>query len=128
MLDTNVVSNLLRDPRGRAAQRARTLQDAICVSAIVAAELRYGCAKKKSARLTSKVEQFLSEVPVVPFDLPADSEYGEIRADLERAGRPIGSNDMLIAAHARALSATLVTANEGEFSRVPGLAVENWLA
>ena len=127
MLDTTVVSEMIRNPAGRAAQRARAAAESVCISVIVAAELRYGCAKKGSPRLLRRVEEFLSEVPVLPFDVPADSEYGGIRAELEAAGRPIGSNDLLIAAHARALAATMVTANVGEFRRVPGLNVENWL-
>lgn len=128
MLDTNIVSELIRDPAGRAAQRARAAGNAVCVSVIVAAELRYGCAKKGSARLTRKVGQFLSEVPVLPFDVPADGNYGVMRAELEAAGRLIGSNDLLIAAHAHALGATVVSANVDEFRRVRGLNVENWLA
>lgn len=128
MLDTNVVSELIRNPGGLAAQRARAVGNEVCVSVIVAAELRYGCAKKGSARLLRKIEEFLSEVPVLPFDVPADSEYGGIRAELEAAGRPIGSNDLLIAAHAYTLGATVVTANVGEFQRIRGLNVENWLA
>ena len=127
MLDTNIVSEMIRNPAGRAAQRARAAAESICTSVIVAAELRYGCAKKGSPRLLRRVEEFLSEVPVLPFDVSADGEYGGIRAELEAAGRPIGSNDLLIAAHARALAATVVTANVGEFRRVPGLNVENWL-
>ena len=128
MLDTNIASELLRNPTGRAAQRARTVGDAVCVSVIVAAELRYGCAKKGSPRLVRRVEEFLYEVPVLPFDVPADGGYGDIRAELEAAGRPIGSNDLLIAAHAHTLGATVVTANVGEFRRIRGLRVENWLA
>ena len=128
MLDTNIVSELIRNPAGPAAQRARKAGDAVCVSVIVAAELRYGCAKKKSPQLLRKVEEFLSEVPVLPFEMPADYEYGAIRAELEAAGRPIGSNDLLIAAHAYKLGATVVTANVGEFRRIRGLNVENWLA
>lgn len=128
MLDTNIVSELIRNPAGPAAQRARAAGSAVCVSAIVAAELRYGCAKKGSARLLRKVEEFLSEVPVLAFDVPANAEYGSIRAELETAGTPIGSNDLLIAAHAQALGATVVTGNVGEFGRVSGLNVENWLA
>lgn len=127
MLDTNVVSDLIRNPAGRAAQRARRAGDAVCVSIIVAGELRYGCAKKRSASLLRRVEEFLAEVAVLPFDVPADRDYGDLRAGLEAAGRPIGSNDLLIAAHARALGATLVTANAGEFGRVDGLVVETWL-
>ncbi len=127
MLDTNVVSELIRNPTGRAAQRAREAPSAVCVSVIVAAELRYGCAKKGSAQLLRRIEEFLSEVPVLPFDVPADGEYGDIRAELEAAGRPIGSNDLLIAAHAHPLDATMVTANVSEFGRIRGLKVENWL-
>jgi tRNA(fMet)-specific endonuclease VapC len=128
MLDTNIVSELIRNPAGRTAQRARAAGDSVCVSVIVAAELRYGCAKKGSPQLLRKVEEFLAEVPVLPFDVPADGEYGGLRAELEAAGRPIGSNDLLIAAHACALGATVVTANVGEFRRIRGLNVENWLA
>ena len=127
MLDTNIVSEMIRNPAGRAAQRAREVEDQVCVSVIVAAELRYGCARKGSPRLLRRVEEFLSEVPVLPFDVPADSEYGGIRAELEAAGRPIGSTDLFIAAHACAVAATVVTANVGEFRRIRGLNVENWL-
>lgn len=127
MLDTNIVSELIRNPAGRAAQRAKAVGDAVCVSVVVAAELRYGCAKKGSSRLLRRVEEFLSEVPVLPFDVPADAEYGAIRAELEVTGRLVGSNDLLIAAHARTLGVTVVTANVGEFQRIPGLKVENWL-
>lgn len=105
MLDTNIVSELIRNPAGLAAQRARTAGSTVCVSVIVAAELRCGCAKKGSSRLLRRIEESLSKVPVLPFDVPADGEYGGIRAELEPAGRPIGSNDLLIAAHARALGA-----------------------
>jgi tRNA(fMet)-specific endonuclease VapC len=127
MLDTNIVSEMIRNPAGRAAQRARAVGESVCVSVIVAAELRYGCARKGSPKLRRRVEEFLSEVPVLPFDVPADGAYGGIRAELEAAGRPIGSMDLLIAAHASALAATVVTANVGEFRRVRGLNVENWL-
>ena len=127
MLDTNIVSEMIRNPAGRAAQRARAAEQSVCVSVIVAAELRYGCARKGSPQLLRRVEEFLSEVPVLPFDVPAGSEYAGIRAKLEAAGRPIGSTDLLIAAHAGALAATVVTANVGEFRRIRGLNVENWL-
>ncbi len=90
--------------------------------------MRYGCAKKGSPQLLRRVEQFLSEVPVLPFDVPADGEYGGIRAELEAAGRRIGSNDLLIAAHAYTVGATVVTANVAEFQRIRDLKVENWLA
>ncbi len=128
MLDTNIVSELIRNPAGLAVRRARAAGSAVCVSVVVAAELRYGCANKGSAKFLHRVEAFLSEVPVLPLEVPADGEYGGIRAELEAAGQPFGSNDLLIAAHARALAATVVTANVDEFRRVLGLDVENWLA
>jgi len=129
LLDTNIVSDLVRNPQGRAAQRVAGVGDeAVCTSIIVAAELRYGCAKNGSQRLRRAVEAVLGEIAVLPFDVPADTAYGGIRAVLEAEGRVIGGNDLLIAAHASALGATLVTGNVGEFGRVRGLRVENWLA
>jgi tRNA(fMet)-specific endonuclease VapC len=129
MLDTNIVSDLIRNPQGRAAKRiAKAGDDSICTSIIVAAELRYGCAKSGSGRLLKAVEDLLDEIDILPFDVPADAEYGGIRARLEAAGKPIGSNDLLIAAHACAIGATIVTANMAEFKRIRGLKVENWLA
>ena len=129
MLDTNIISDLIRNPQGRAAKRIAKLgEDNICTSIIVAAELRYGCAKSGSKRLLKAVEDLLGEINVLPFEVPADTEYGGIRAGLEAAGKPIGGNDLLIAAHAYATGATIVTANSGEFKRIRGLNVENWLA
>lgn len=128
MLDTNIISDLIRNPQGKAAKRiAKAGEDNICTSIIVAAELRYGCAKSGSARLLKAVEDLLGEIEILPFDVPADAEYGGIRSELEVAGRPIGANDLLIAAHACAVGATIVTANANEFKRVRGLSVENWL-
>ena len=128
MLDTNILSDLIRNPQGRAARRiARVGENNICTSIIVAAELRYGVAKSGSAKLRSAVDDVLGEIDVLPFEVPADADYGEIRAALEAAGTPIGGNDMLIAAHARALGAIVVTANTQEFKRVRGVKVENWV-
>ena len=129
MLDTNIVSDLIRNPQGRAAKRiAKMGENNICTSIIVAAVLRYGCAKSGSKRLLKAVEDLLGEIKVLPFDVPADAEYGGIRSELEGAGKPVGGNDLLIAAHARAIGATIVTANTNEFRRIRGLKVENWLA
>ena len=129
LLDTNILSDLIRNPQGRAAKRiAKVGEDNVCTSVIVAAELRYGCARSGSRRLIEAVEELLNEIDVLPFDVPADATYGMIRAALEASGKPIGGNDLLIAAHAQAMAATIVTANEGEFKRVRGLKVENWLA
>ncbi|HEX9471106.1 MAG TPA: type II toxin-antitoxin system VapC family toxin [Bradyrhizobium sp.] len=129
LLDTNIIFDLIRNPKGRAAKRIpKAGEDNICTSIIVAAELRSGCAKSSSKRLLKAVEDLLGEIKVLPFDVPADTEYGGIRAELEAAGKPIGSNDLLIAAHAHAIGATIVTANMDEFKRIRGLNVENWLA
>ena len=129
MLDTNIVSDLVRSPQGRVFDRIAALgSDTMCISIITAAELRYGCAKKGSSRLLAQVETILGSIEILPFDVPANGEYAGIRAELEAAGKPIGPNDLLIAAHAYTAGATLVTANVGEFERVHGLNVENWLA
>lgn len=129
MLDTNIISDLVKNPQGKAAQRiAQVGEDNICTSIIVAAELRYGCAKSGSKRLLKAVEDLLDEISVLPLEVPADAEYGGIRSELEAAGKPIGSNDLLIAAHAYATGTTIVTANTDEFKRIRGLNVENWLA
>lgn len=106
---------------------ARVGAEVVCLSIIAAAELRYGCARKGSPKLLSHVEAILASIQVLALDVPADTEYGGIRSELEAAGKPIGPNDLLIAAHALALDAVLVTANTGEFSRIRGLQVENWL-
>ena len=129
MLDTNIISDLIKNPQGRAAKRiAKVGEDNICTSIIVAAELRYGCTKSGSTRLLRAVEELLGEIEVLPLEVPADAEYGGIRSELEAAGKPIGGNDLLIAAHACAVQATIVTANTDEFKRIRGLSVESWLA
>ena len=127
MLDTNVVSDMMRNPAGKVAGHIAAVgEENLCLSIITAAELRYGAAKSGSARLVARVEAVLAHVPVLPLDVPADTEYGSLRAALEAAGRPIGPNDFLIAAHACSVGAIVVTANVEEFRRVPGLKVENW--
>jgi tRNA(fMet)-specific endonuclease VapC len=128
LLDTNIVSDLIRHPQGRAAAKiAEVGEDAVATSIIVAAELRYGAAKKASARLTSQVEAVLGALEVMALEPPADARYGAARVALEAAGTPIGGNDLLIAAQALALDMIVVTDNEREFKRVAGLTVENWL-
>lgn len=127
LLDTNILSELIRDPQGRIAiMIAEKGENNVCTSIIVAAELRYGVAKKQSPRLTAQVEAVLGALEVLPLEPPVDESYGDIRAELERRGQPIGANDLWIAAQCRTLGYTLITANEGEFRRVEGLAVENW--
>ena len=128
LLDTNAVSSLADDPHGPIARQIRKVgADAVATSIIVNAEIEYGLDLKQSSRLREQMKQVLSVLPILPLEQPADQRYGALRAELRRKGTPIGPNDMLIAAHALSLDAILVTANVGEFSRVPGLKVENWL-
>jgi len=128
LLDTNIVSDLVRNPQGSVTRRiARVGEHRVCTSIIVACELRYGAEKKGSARLSAQLEQVLSVLPVLPLDGEADRHYGKIRADLERKRTPIGPHDILIASHARASGLTLVTNNLSEFKRVAKLRLANWL-
>jgi tRNA(fMet)-specific endonuclease VapC len=128
LLDTNIVSALVRDPHGAVTRRiARVGEEKVCTSIIVACELRFGATKKGSPRLTEQLERVLAALPVLALEADADRRYGELRTELERAGTPIGANDMLIAAHALALDLTLVTDNVSEFRRVKGLQIRNWL-
>lgn len=128
LLDTNIVSNLIRNPNGIVRDKIKEVRpDAVCISLIVAAEIRFGCAKKASSRLTQQAEAILAALPILPLEEAVDREYAAIRLSLEAAGTPIGPNDLWIAAHARLLGLTLVTANFAEFSRVEGLSVVNWL-
>jgi tRNA(fMet)-specific endonuclease VapC len=127
-LDTNIVSDLIRNPQGRVAAHIRKVGEAqVAASVIVAAELRYGAARRGSPRLSRQVEAVLGALAILPFETPADAAYGRIRLQLEREGRPIGGNDFLIAAQAVALGLIVVTDNEAEFVRVKGLKSENWL-
>ena len=128
LLDTNILSNLARNPRAVVAQQiAKAGEDTVCTSSIVAAELRYGAIKSNSTKLAERIDLILSALEILPLEIPADREYAAIRHHLTRQGTPIGPNDLLISAHALAIDLTVITANVGEFSRVPGLKVENWL-
>jgi tRNA(fMet)-specific endonuclease VapC len=128
LLDTNIVSDVVRNPQGRVTQRIRRVGEAqVCTSIIVAAELRYGSAKKGSPRLAAQLAAVLSALEVLPLEAPADLTYGLLRARLEQSGKLISANDLLIAAQVLALGHVLVTDNEREFDRVEGLRHENWL-
>lgn len=128
ILDTNIVSDLVRNPHGRIAQHIHKIGEVqVCTSIIVAAELHYGAAKKQSPRLAAQLQAVLSALEVLPFETPADTTYGKLRVQLEKAGKPIGAHDLLIAAQAIALGYTVVTDNEREFAQVSGLSCENWL-
>ncbi|MBT2321202.1 PIN domain-containing protein [Variovorax paradoxus] len=132
LLDTNIISELMRHPGGKVAAQIQKLarerpDDRICTSAVVDCELRFGVARKGSARLADAYGRAMSVIDVRDLPPSAAPIYADVRAQLEQLGMPIGANDLLIAAHALALDATLVTDNEDEFRRVPGLVVENWL-
>jgi len=128
LLDTNIVSDLVRNPQGKVAQHIRKVGEAqVCTSIIVAAELRYGATKKGSPRLLAQLEAVLGALEVLPFEVPADAAYGLLRTRLEQVGRPIGANDLLIAAQTLSLGYTIVTDNDREFAHVEDLRRENWL-
>ncbi|CAA6817013.1 MAG: VapC toxin protein [uncultured Thiotrichaceae bacterium] len=128
LLDTNILSTLVKDPQGHAALRVREVgADKIYTSIIVASEMQFGIRKKASAQLTRRVERLLESIQILNYDSPADVHYGEIRHFLQKTGKIIGPNDLLIAAHALSENLIMVTDNVSEFSRVPTLKVENWL-
>ena len=128
LLDTDALSHVIRAPQGPVARRlVETGEANVFTSTVVACELRYGARKKGSAALSDRIEQLLASLEVAPLEPGVDRVYAEIRCALESAGQPIGANDLLIAAHAIEQGAVLVTGNVGEFRRVPGLEVENWI-
>ncbi len=128
LLDTNVISHLIREPHGSVAKRiAEVGETNVATSIIVVAEIKFGIAKKGSRILSEQAATILAAIDVLPFAHPAEEQYGEIRAELERTGRPIGNNDLLIAAHALTLDSILVTDNIREFSRIRALVIENWV-
>jgi tRNA(fMet)-specific endonuclease VapC len=129
LLDTNILSDLVRRPQGRVAEAiARVGERSVCTSIVVAAELRFGAARSGSRRLSRQLDAILAALEILPLEEPADRHYATLRRQLEKRGMPIGPNDLLIAAQALAADCTLVTANEREFSRVPALKVVNWLS
>jgi tRNA(fMet)-specific endonuclease VapC len=129
MLDTNMASYIVRGPSASLAARLVAVPMAqICVSSITQGELLFGVARKPGATsLQVAVREFLSRVDVLAWDSAAATRYGVLRAALEAQGTPLGNLDTLIAAHALATEAVLVT-NDQAFARVPDLVVENWVA
>lgn len=126
MLDTNTVSHLLRE-HPMVMQRVVAVPiHLLCISAITEGELLFGIAKRPGAkRLQAAVREFLRRVDVLPWDSPAADRYGVLRAEMEHGGRSLASLDMLIAAHALAADAVLVT-NDRAFAQVASLALEDW--
>jgi tRNA(fMet)-specific endonuclease VapC len=132
LLDTNIISDLMRNPSGMAAQRvlasaAQGSNAKVCTSIIVQCELLFGLRKRSSPRWLAQYHRVMFPINVLPLESAAAEHYANLRAQLELAGTPIGPNDTYIAAHALAMDATLVSA-DAEFLRVPGLRVENWLS
>lgn len=128
MLDTNILIAALKgQPKVR--QRLESVPLSVMrLSAIVLGELEFGAEKSiHSERNRARLAALTQRLPLVGIDYATTRHYGQVRALLERQGTPIGANDTWIAAQALAIEATLVTDNEGEFSRVPGLVIENWL-
>ncbi|MDB9525303.1 type II toxin-antitoxin system VapC family toxin [Oscillatoria sp. CS-180] len=129
LLDTNILSDLVRHPQGRILQQInRVDENSVCTSIVAACELQFGAEKSDSARVSQQIQRILQILPVLPLESPIEKHYAVIRKSLEQAGTPIGPNDLLIAAHALTLDITLVTANVREFERVPGINLENWLS
>lgn len=128
LLDTNTCIYIINErPKNVREQFSRFELSDIGVSSITAAELAFGVAKSRSMKNRIALEAFLLPLEVMPFDLSAAFAYGDLRAELARLGEPIGPLDLQIAAHALNLKVTLVTNNEREFRKVPGLRLENWV-
>jgi tRNA(fMet)-specific endonuclease VapC len=128
LLDTNMLSDLVRRPEGLVTQNVRRIgQENVVTSIIVAAGVRYGVTKRGSDRLAKQAEAVLSRFGILNVQPPVDQVYARLRVQLESAGQPIGPNDLLIASQALAYDLIVVTNNVREFSRVEGLQVENWL-
>lgn len=127
MLDSDIASYAIRGQGNAGNAILSRPRAAVCISAIAVAELRYGIERSPATSYRAQVDAFVGGMDIVPFDGAAAHEYGVIRAALEQAGRTIGHNDMLLAAHALSLGATFVTNNVRHFERVPNLTLENWL-
>ena len=126
MLDTDTCSFVIRGGNEKLRKRIQRNAGRLCVSAITAAELRFGARKKGSARIEDAVGFFLELVDIVPWGEEAAARYAEIRVALESSGTPIGNMDTLIAASALAEGCPVVTHNVDHFGRVPGLAIQDW--
>jgi tRNA(fMet)-specific endonuclease VapC len=128
MLDTNICIYVIKNRPEGLRERFNRLSDQLCISAVTLAEIIYGA--EKSARPIENlavVDQFAARLDVLPFGERAATHYGQIRADLERAGHPVGLHDMMIGGHARSEGLALVSNNLREFQRIEGLRVENWV-
>jgi tRNA(fMet)-specific endonuclease VapC len=132
LLDTNIISHMMRETAGLASQRFNTLARAdntlqLCTSVVVQCELEFGLVRRPNERLQRAYDRIVPLLDVLTLTSEISVHYAALRTQLESIGKPIGPNDALIAAHALAINATLVSA-DAEFLRVPGLRVENWLS
>lgn len=128
MLDTNIVIYIIKQRPIEVLSVFNLHAGQMCISSITLAELLHGAEKSaKPEHNLHKVEDFVSRLEVLEYESKAAAHYGDIRADLERKGTPIGVNDLHIAGHARSESLTLVTNNMKEFERVDGLRLDNWV-
>ncbi len=128
MLDTNICIYVIKNYPAKLRERFNRLAEQLSISSITLGELCYG-AEKSARRLENlqAVEQFTARLEVLPFPPKAAAHYGQLRAELERLGKPIGPHDLLIGAHARAEGLVVVTNNAREFRRLPGLRIETWV-
>ncbi len=129
LLDTYMVSELIKNPQGVVAERMLSsgLELQCCTSIIVSCGLRYNAEKIQSPNLSFNVEQVLNSLPILPLEEPIDELYSKIGLSLENKGVSMSQHDLLVAAHALSLGLTVVTENEGKFSHIEHLKVENWL-
>ena len=128
LLDTNICIYIINaKPPAVLARFQQYRLGNIGLCSVVAAELAFGVAKSGSVRNRQALEMFLAPLTILPFDAAAVWVYGDLRADLERRGTPIGSLDTMIAAHALSQQAMLVTNNTRKFVKVPGLQLDNWV-
>jgi len=128
MLDTNICIYIVKNRPPEVRNIFNERAEHICLSSITVAELLYGAEKsRRRDHNLAVVENFAAHLDILPFDEQAAGHYGDIRADLERKGTPIGPYDLMIAGHARSEGQVLVTNNTREFDRVGGLRIENWL-
>uniref|UniRef100_UPI004056AE10 type II toxin-antitoxin system tRNA(fMet)-specific endonuclease VapC n=1 Tax=Candidatus Electronema sp. TaxID=2698783 RepID=UPI004056AE10 len=129
MLDTNMVIYTMKNRPEQVRRHFKQHQGQMCISSVTLGELIYGaeCSQQPERNLAD-MEAMAARLEVLPFDNRAASHFGQVRAELRRAGQPIGPYDMMIAGHARSLGLILVTNNLKEFIRVQGLRLENWAA
>ncbi|MGA2401430.1 MAG: type II toxin-antitoxin system VapC family toxin [Syntrophobacteraceae bacterium] len=128
MLDTNICIYIIKNHPVEVLQKLKRFSPSdLVISAITVCELEYGASKSSNPEKNRQtLIKFLAPFEICPLGEQAAAHYGDIRAHLERSGKLIGAMDLLIAAHARSLSLTIVTNNLKEFDRVPGLRIENW--